>query len=117
MLTAVKKFPHPAELYATNYCAEVQAELCTGCETCVERCQLDARAMVDGVATVNLDRCIGCGNCVAICESNANQLREKEEESLPPKDTEALYMNIMSKKVGKWNMLKMGAKILLRLRV
>jgi len=73
--------------------------------------------MVNGVAIVNLDRCIGCGNCVATCDANASQLWRKEVESLPPKDTEALYTNIMSKKVGKWNMLKMGMKILLRLRV
>jgi hypothetical protein len=38
-------------------------------------------------------------------------------ELVPPKDTEALYTKIMTKKVGKLNMLKMGAKILLKLRV
>ena len=116
-LVTVKKFPKPAELYATNYYSEVDSELCTGCEECISICQLDARAMVNGVAIVNLDRCIGCGNCVATCDANASQLWRKEVESLPPKDTEALYTNIMSKKVGKWNMLKMGMKILLRLRV
>ena len=117
ILTSVKRFPRPADMYATNYYAEVDPELCNGCEECIERCQLDARTMVDSVATVDLDRCIGCGNCVVICDSDANRLQKKEEEVLPPKDTESLYMKIMSKKVGKWNMLKMGAKILLRLRV
>jgi electron transport complex protein RnfB len=117
LLTTVKRFPRPAELYATNYYSEVDPDLCSGCGTCVERCQLEARAIVSGVATVNLDRCIGCGICVANCESNANQLRKKEVELLPPKDTEALYTKIMTKKVGKWNMLKIGAKILLKLRV
>jgi Na+-translocating ferredoxin:NAD+ oxidoreductase RNF subunit RnfB len=117
ILTTVKRFPRPAELYATNYYAEVNTELCTGCGTCVERCQMEAREIVDDIATINLDRCIGCGNCVAICDSNANHLRKKDMDLVPPKDTEALYMKIMAKKVGKWNMLKMGAKILLRLRV
>lgn len=117
ILASVKRFPRPADFYATNYYAEVDPELCKGCEECIERCQLDARTMVDSVATVDLDRCIGCGNCVVICDSDANRLQKKEEEALPPKDTESLYMKIMSKKVGKWNMLKMGVKILLRLRV
>lgn len=117
ILVSVKKFPHPLDLYATNHYIKVDTELCNGCEKCVELCQLEARSIVDGVATVNLNRCIGCGNCVIICESDANRLEKKEEESLPPKDTETLYMNILSKKVGKWNMLKMGAKMLLRLRV
>jgi len=117
ILMSVKKFPRPADFYATNYYAEVDPELCTGCEECISICQLEALVMVDSVATVNLDRCIGCGNCVVACASNAIRLKKKEKEALPPKDIEALYTNIMSKKVGKWNMLKMGMKILLRLRV
>jgi len=117
ILTTVKKFPRPAELYASNYYAEVDPELCNGCGICVEQCQLEALTIVNGMATVNLDRCIGCGNCVANCELNASHLRKKEVESLPPKDTDALYTKIMSKKIGRWNMLKMGAKVLLRMRV
>jgi electron transport complex protein RnfB len=117
ILVAIKKSPRPADYYATNYCVEVDPELCTGCEICVERCQLEARVMVDGVATVNPDRCIGCGNCVVFCEFGANQLRKKEQELVPPKDTQALYMKIMSQRGGKWNLLKTGAKILLKLKV
>jgi len=117
ILTSVKRFPRPADMYATNYYAEVDPELCNGCEECIEICQLDARIMIDSVATVDLDRCIGCGNCIVICDSNANRLQKKEDEILPPNDAESLYMKIMSKKVGKWNMLKMGAKMLLKLRV
>lgn len=100
ILTTVKKFPHPAELYATNYFSVVDPDVCNGCEDCVDQCQLDALAMVNDVATVNRDRCIGCGNCVANCTADAIQLQKKEEELLPPPDTKALYMNIMSRKVG-----------------
>ena len=73
--------------------------------------------MVDTVSTVNLDRCIGCGNCVITCESNATQLKKKEEELLPPKDKDATYMKIMSRKVGRWNIFKLRMKMLLGLRV
>ncbi len=100
ILTTLKKFPCPAELYATNYYAKVDPELCTGCEDCVDQCQLEALAMVNDVATVNRDRCIGCGNCVANCTADAIHLQKKEEELLPPPNTKALYMNIMSQKVG-----------------
>lgn len=117
ILTTVKKFPRPAEFYASNYYAEVDSELCNGCGICVEQCQTEALTVVNGVAIVNLDRCIGCGNCAVSCESNASQLRKKEVELLPPKDTDALYTRIMSKKIGRWNMLKIGAKMLLRMRV
>jgi electron transport complex protein RnfB len=101
ILTTVKRFPRPAELYATNYYAEIDPELCTGCEICISRCQLDAITIADGVGVVNLDRCIGCGNCVAVCEFNASQLRKKEAETVPPKDTVDLYTTIMIKKVSK----------------
>jgi len=101
ILTTLKKFPRPAELYASNYYSEVIPELCTGCEECIGCCQLEALIIVESVATVNLDRCIGCGNCVTICTSNAIRLQKKEEELLPPKDAATLYVNIMSKKVGK----------------
>ena len=117
ILTTVKKFPRPAEFYASNYYAEVDSELCNGCGICVEQCQTEALTVVNGVAIVNLDRCIGCGNSAVSCESNASQLRKKEVELLPPKDTDALYTRIMSKKIGRWNMLKIGAKMLLRMRV
>ncbi|MBN1188182.1 MAG: 4Fe-4S binding protein [Dehalococcoidales bacterium] len=117
ILSTVKRFPRPAELYATNYYAEVNPDLCNGCGTCVERCQLEARTLINNMAIVNLDRCIGCGICVANCESSANQLKKKDMELLPPKNTDDLYTKIMTKKVGKWNTLKMGAKILLKLRV
>jgi electron transport complex protein RnfB len=101
ILTTVKRFPRPAELYATNYYAEIDPELCTGCEVCVSRCQLDAITIPDAVAVVDLDRCIGCGNCVASCDFGAAQLRKKEAETVPPKDTPDLYTKIMVKKVSK----------------
>jgi electron transport complex protein RnfB len=101
ILTTVKRFPRPAELYASNYYAKIDSELCTGCEMCVPLCQLDALTIVDGVAAVNLDRCIGCGNCVACCEFDAAQLRKREIETVPPERSRDLYMKIMTEKVRK----------------
>lgn len=117
LLSAIVNSPRPVDFYATNYYAEVDSELCKGCGTCVRRCQLKARAIVNGIATVDLNRCIGCGNCVVTCEANASHLRKKEEELVPPKDKDTMFMMILSKKTGKWNMLKLRAKMLLGLRV
>jgi electron transport complex protein RnfB len=101
ILTTVKRFPRPAELYASNYYAEIDPELCTGCETCVPLCQLEAITIVDGVAVVSLGRCIGCGNCVACCQFDASRLRKKEAEMAPPENKAALYTKIMVKKASK----------------
>jgi heterodisulfide reductase subunit A-like polyferredoxin len=79
----------------TNYYAQVDEKLCTACEACVERCQMDA-ITVDEAALVNLDRCIGCGLCVTDCPTEAITLAQKAEESryLPPKNVFETYMNI-----------------------
>ena len=116
-LVAVKKAPRPADFYASNYYVKVDPELCTGCEVCIGRCQMEARVMVDGKATVDIDRCIGCGNCVVTCESGASQLIQKEEQLVPFKDKDATFMKIMSQKLNTWDMLKMRMKMLLGMKV
>jgi Na+-translocating ferredoxin:NAD+ oxidoreductase RNF subunit RnfB len=113
----LNKHPRPVELYITNYYVEVDPERCTGCEVCVQKCQLNARLVVDGVAEVNLDRCIGCGNCVVLCPAEANKLRKKEPEKVPPKDKATVNMKALAGKVGWWNMLKIRTKMLLGLKV
>ena len=117
ILMAAKKFPRPAELYATSYYAKVDADLCNGCQTCVDQCQLQAAAVLGDMCQVNLDRCIGCGVCVANCTSKAIRLHKKEVESLPPKSTGILYKNILSRKKGKRHMLKLAIRRLARLQV
>ena len=117
LLSAVKKSPRPADMYASNYYVVVNTEVCTGCGTCVKRCQLEARTLVDGKAVVDLDCCIGCGNCVVTCDSGASRLVEKETKLVPPKDKDTMFLNILTKKIGKWNVLKLRLKMLLGIRV
>ncbi len=97
ILNAIKKFPKPAELVFSNYQATVNSENCTGCEICLERCQMEAITInPDGVAEVNLDRCIGCGLCVTTCPTEAINLREKPEaqKRTPPATSSEQIMRI-----------------------
>jgi ferredoxin len=95
VLKNLKTMDKPAQLVHTNYYAHVDADLCTACEACVERCQMDA-INVDETARVNLDRCIGCGLCVTDCPTDAIALGRKSEEDryLPPKNVFETYINI-----------------------
>jgi Na+-translocating ferredoxin:NAD+ oxidoreductase RNF subunit RnfB len=78
---------------------------------------MDADNMNNGVAAISLDRCTGCGSRVVTCESNAIQLKKKDAEQPPPKTMNDMYTKILMRKVSKLSMLKIGAKILLKLKV
>lgn len=87
VLGAVKKHPEPATLVFSNHVAAISQEDCTGCELCLERCQMDALALNDQEAmTVAALRCIGCGLCVTVCPVEAITLMDKPSKELriPP---------------------------------
>ena len=51
--------------------AVVDEEKCTGCESCVDSCPLDAIEMQDNLAVVDADTCGDCGACVDACPVEA----------------------------------------------
>jgi Na+-translocating ferredoxin:NAD+ oxidoreductase RNF subunit RnfB len=102
ILKALNKHPRPAELVFSNHTATVARDECTGCETCLDRCQMNALRMnADEVAVVNLDRCIGCGLCVTTCPTEAIKLMPKPdaEYQMPPVNS-AEQMKRMAQKRG-----------------
>ncbi|RLC03654.1 MAG: 4Fe-4S ferredoxin [Deltaproteobacteria bacterium] len=102
VLKALNKHPKPAEMVFSNHLAMVESDECTGCEQCLERCQMDAIFMNDDeLAQVNPDRCIGCGLCVTTCPTEAIKLAPKSEATLrlPPVNT-AEQMLMMAQKRG-----------------
>jgi electron transport complex protein RnfB len=73
-----------------NYFAVIDPDLCVGCGTCIDRCQVDAILDRDGVSVVQVESCIGCGLCVTGCPENAAHLERKPETEIiqPPVDFE-----------------------------
>lgn len=51
--------------------AVVDREKCTGCESCVEACPLEAIEMHDEIAVVDEEVCGECGACVDVCPAEA----------------------------------------------
>lgn len=96
MLRSLKKQPRPAAAVQSNYLAVGNDEACIGCQTCLDRCQMEAIAMIDDKAAVNLDRCIGCGLCVTTCPQEALKLIRKPEDQLyqPPESGVETYLRI-----------------------
>ncbi len=97
-ISSLRKLPDPANYATSNYYSKIDPELCTGCGTCLERCQVKAITLIDDIASIDLKRCIGCGNCIIICPSEAISLHKKEEQYIPPQTMDDLYDMILIEK-------------------
>ena len=88
VLRSLKRYPEPASLVSSSFIASLKADTCTGCGTCVERCQMEAIHLTDSTAALDLKRCIGCGLCVSTCPSDSLSLVRKPKTKQPyvPKD-------------------------------
>lgn len=76
-----QKFAAPS-----RYIAVVDMDLCSACETCVERCFFDAVAMNDDgdLAVIDEEKCMGCGICQVTCDDGAMSLLEKRPLEFVP---------------------------------
>lgn len=66
--------------------AAVDPELCTACETCLERCHFDAISMEgeEDKALVNTKNCMGCGLCLVTCPEEAIGLKKVRPDDFVP---------------------------------
>ncbi len=51
--------------------ANVNKDVCTGCESCIEACPSEAIKMKSGKAVVDAGTCVDCGVCVDECPVEA----------------------------------------------
>ena len=94
MLGSLKRQPSPAGSVKSNYFAVVDSDYCQGCETCLDRCPMEAVIVKDEQAAIDLNRCIGCGLCVTTCPTGAMKLVKKpeSEQYQPPKTGVETFM-------------------------
>jgi ferredoxin len=93
-LRRIKLLENPAAFVQSYYRAGIDADECTACETCIERCQVDAIEEKNDVMEVNPARCIGCGLCVPSCPVEAITLEEKEGMEAPPADMDEVFARL-----------------------
>lgn len=79
VMTGPKKWVAPSRFKAV-----VDPDLCTGCDTCPERCFFDAIAVNDDLAIVNAEKCMGCGVCTVSCPTEALRLKEVRAADFVP---------------------------------
>ena len=107
VLRNIKQFDRPADLVSNPFIAHHDADLCSTCEACLERCQMEAITLVQGTVSLNLARCIGCGLCVTTCPSGALSLVRKAEPPSIPRDTVSNYLQ-MAQAREKLGLLRMA---------
>jgi ferredoxin len=99
-LRGLSKWEQPYAYVRSNYQTAVDVDLCTGCESCLDRCHFDALSISGEVCVVNTERCIGCGVCSTSCPEQALQLVSRN-----PSDKETPPASLM-----EWGMLKAASR-------
>lgn len=70
-LARMKKYRGLQSVAPSNFIVSVIVEDCTGCGSCVDRCQMEALTLIDEQISLMESHCIGCGNCVSACPVEA----------------------------------------------
>jgi len=68
----------------SRFVALVDSDLCTGCETCTERCFFDAISVDNDLAVIQEEICMGCGVCAVSCPTEAIRLKEVRPADFVP---------------------------------
>lgn len=94
ILVNLKRHPAPAQVASSPFVVDAQREACNGCETCLDRCQMEALRLEDGSIAVHKDRCIGCGLCISTCPSQCLTLvrKPKAQQHQVPQDPKEAHL-------------------------
>jgi Fe-S-cluster-containing hydrogenase component 2 len=84
VLRSVAEFGVPTTAVRSDFYTVVDAEVCSGCGDCLERCQFGALSLPDDVCVVDYARCVGCGLCATVCPTDALYLERRPEGEVPP---------------------------------
>jgi Pyruvate/2-oxoacid:ferredoxin oxidoreductase delta subunit len=95
VVKGVLKQSKPALFFNSGFQPRFDPNLCTACETCIERCPPQALAMGgDEIPEVDLDRCFGCAVCATGCPSDAIAMEAKSDFPIPPRDPKELIASL-----------------------
>jgi len=83
ILRGVAEFGVPTAVAKADFKTVVDAEACTGCGTCLDRCQFGALTVEEGTCVVEDVRCVGCGLCVTQCPTDALHLARRPVGEVP----------------------------------
>ncbi|MHA1906069.1 MAG: ATP-binding protein [Candidatus Thorarchaeota archaeon] len=95
ILRGVSLSDQPHAYVKSDFIMSVDEDLCSGCETCIERCQFDALSIPEDIIAIDNERCIGCGVCAITCPEGALSLIPREGDKKEPPEK---FMDWMTQK-------------------
>ncbi|MFH1135548.1 MAG: 4Fe-4S dicluster domain-containing protein [Pseudomonadota bacterium] len=107
VLRNLKKQPRPADFFSSAFRVAADPSRCRGCGLCLDRCQMEALALVEGRVVLDRDRCLGCGLCAVSCPAGALRLVRKpeNEQKKVPWRSEAMFLQLARKR-GRMDLVK-----------
>jgi Na+-translocating ferredoxin:NAD+ oxidoreductase RNF subunit RnfB len=86
ILRGMKEMGMPGVIAHSSFVNNVDPDLCTGCETCIDYCQFDALSLrpEDPYIQIDQTKCVGCGVCVPQCDDNALSMVLRPEDDIHP---------------------------------
>mgnify|MGYP001827064614 CR=1 FL=1 len=96
LLRGISHYGYAQTVVTSNYIAENDRQLCSGCGQCIEACPIDAieleifrneKGKKRGRARVDRTLCLGCGVCALRCEKESMRLVPREQRVLHPETT------------------------------
>ncbi len=97
-LKYAKMMERPIDMVNTQYVSKIDPDLCTACEECQDRCQMDAIKVEDTVSEIIDGRCIGCGACILTCPAQAISLELRPGMEAPPLDFDETFQKIKAER-------------------
>ncbi|MCP4752894.1 MAG: 4Fe-4S ferredoxin [Proteobacteria bacterium] len=68
----------------SRFTAVFDNDLCTDCETCLDRCYFDAIDLESSANRIDEEKCMGCGLCVVTCPGDAIAMKEIRNQDFIP---------------------------------
>jgi len=80
----------------SSFVVVVDEDECSGCGSCVDRCQMEALSLNGDTVARRAERCIGCGLCISVCPTEALKLEPRKGALVPPQDQRELRSSVIA---------------------